>query len=102
MVLAEAVRKAVRMAEPDASGDSEESRKKDEVAEVGSDREHMALRLVEVGTVEAGCCTQAAASREDKPLAAARLLGMLASKRMSGVRQVRAIGLLREVYCQPH
>ena len=91
-VLAEAARKAVRMAEPDASDDSEEYRKKDEVAEVGSDREHMALRPVEADSVEAECCAQAGASRVDEPLAAAWLQGMRASKRMSDVRLVRAIG----------
>ena len=101
-MLAEAVRKAVRMAEPDASGDSEEFRKKDEVAEVGSDREHMALRPVEADSVEAECCTQAGAAKGDKPLAGAWLQGMLASKRMTGVRQVRAIGSLCELHRQPH
>ena len=54
-VLAEAARKAVQKTEPDASGDSEEYRMEDEVAEVGSDREHMALRPVEADSVEAGC-----------------------------------------------
>ena len=85
MVLAEAARKAVRMTEPDASDDSEEFRKKVEVAEVGDDREHTALRSVETDLVVADCRAQAAASREDKPLAAAWL-------QMNGVRQVRAIG----------
>ena len=46
-MLAEAVRKAERMAEPDASGESGEYHKKDEVAEVGSARGRMALRPVE-------------------------------------------------------
>ena len=101
-MLTEAVRKAERMTEPDASGDSEEYRTEDTLAEVGSVREHRALRPVEDDSVEAGCCKQAAASREDKPLAAAWLQGMLASRRMSGVRQVRAIGSLRDWYCQQH
>ena len=75
---------------------------KDEVAEVGNGREHRVLRPVEADSVEAGCCTQAAASREDKPLAAAWLQGMPASKRMSGARLVRATGLLHEECRQPH
>ena len=54
-VLAVAVRKPVRMAEPDTSGDSEEYRKKVEVAEVGDTREHRTLRLVEVGSLRADC-----------------------------------------------
>ena len=55
VVLAEAVRKDVQKDARDASGDSEEYRKKDEVAEVGSGREHTALRPVEAGSVEADC-----------------------------------------------
>ena len=90
------------MTVPDASDDSEEFRKKVEMAEVDDDQEYTALQTVDADWVVSDCSNQAAASREDKPLAAAWLQWMLASKRMNGVRQVKATGLLCEMHRQPH
>ena len=90
------------MTVPDASDDSEEFRKKVEMAEVDDDQEYTALQTVDADWVVSDCSNQAAASREDKPLAAAWLQGILVSTRVTGVRQVRAIDLLCETRRQPH
>ena len=91
-MLAEVVRKAERMAEPVASGESVECRMTDEVAEADGVRECTALRLAAADSEGAGCCKSAVASRVDKPHVAAWLHEVPASKRKTDARQVRVTG----------